>query len=286
MTDEPIDKQQLYEQLEEAGEQYVSEGDLENAIACFDAMLQQKRTAYGLLLLAQAYRLNHEPEEAHQCISEAIAMEEENHWLRFELGLIFMQWEKWEEAYQPISEMVKLEPKNDLFLAHYGLILYHLGEYDEAIDVCTRALNVDPNFVMALEARGDSHAALDRFEAAREDFALASEYATDLEDVYRLSLSHAWTLLRLNAAEEALRLCLEVAEQAPDYLLAYQLMGDTFVDMDKLDEAVKAYSMAIDLAPNHAINHLNRHAVFLKLGDEERAAVDLARARELDPDIE
>jgi len=140
MTDDPIDKQQLYEQLEEAGEQCVSEGDLENAIACFDAMLQQERTAYGLLLLAQAYRLNHEPEEAHQYISEAIAMEEENHWLRFELGLIFMQWE---EAYEPISGLVNLEPKNDLFLAHYGLILYHLGEYDEAVQICTSALDID-----------------------------------------------------------------------------------------------------------------------------------------------
>lgn len=55
----------------------------------------------------------------------------------------------------------------------------------------------------------------------------------------------------------------------------------------RLDDAIKNYTMALDLTPNSVTLLLNRAAAYIETGDNERAQADYERVRHLDPtDVE
>lgn len=69
----------------------------------------------------------------------------------------------------------------------------------------------------------------------------------------------------------------------PDNAYMHYLLGSTFSLQNRLNEATQAYSRSIELFPEYVSALVNRGEIYLKLGDFQRAAADLRKAVELDP---
>lgn len=69
----------------------------------------------------------------------------------------------------------------------------------------------------------------------------------------------------------------------PDNAYMHYLLGSTFSLQDRLKEALEAYSRSIELFPAYVSALVNRGEIYLKLGDFQRAAADLGKAVEMDP---
>ncbi|HUN08582.1 MAG TPA: tetratricopeptide repeat protein [Aggregatilineales bacterium] len=70
----------------------------------------------------------------------------------------------------------------------------------------------------------------------------------------------------------------------PDFVDAYRLRAENFIQLNQLAKAVEDYSKAIDRSPNDADLHIWRAAQYSVLGDSESATADFNTALTLEPD--
>lgn len=81
-----------------------------------------------------------------------------------------------------------------------------------------------------------------------------------------------------------------VTDAAPENVLAWAGLGNCAVALQKLDEALEAYGNAIDLSDGRFPSstwmvHLNRGAVLLSMGEQEKALADLDTAAAQGPQV-
>lgn len=84
-------------------------------------------------------------------------------------------------------------------------------------------------------------------------------------------LAHA-NLLRMRGKwEEAMRACSEILRQFPNNVHAHALMGDIYRDQGNLDEAALWYKLALDLAPDSAVDRRRLEQVQQELEIRQQA---------------
>lgn len=84
-------------------------------------------------------------------------------------------------------------------------------------------------------------------------------------------LAHA-NLLRMRGKwEEAMRACSEVLRQFPNNVHAHALMGDIYRDQGNLEEAAQWYKLALDLAPDSAVDRRRLEQVQQELEIRQQA---------------
>src|SRR5260370_12769552 len=110
-----------------------------------------------------------------------------------------------------------------------GNQLYDRAHYQEALQAYERAIQLDPNFAEAHDARGDALSSLERSQEALA----AYEQAIQLDPNY----AHAY--------EQSIRL-------DPSCASTYNGEGNTLYDLNHYQEALAAYEQAIQLDPKLA----------------------------------
>jgi len=84
-------------------------------------------------------------------------------------------------------------------------------------------------------------------------------------------LAHA-NLLRMRGQwEEAMRVCADVLRQFPSNVHAHALMGDIYRDQGNLEEAAQWYKLALDLAPDSAVDRRRLEQVQQELELRQKA---------------
>lgn len=84
-------------------------------------------------------------------------------------------------------------------------------------------------------------------------------------------LAHA-NLLRMRGKwEEAMRACSELLRQFPNNVHAHALMGDIYRDQGNLEEAAQWYKLALDLAPDSAVDRRRLEQVQQELEIRQQA---------------
>ncbi|MEJ5251775.1 MAG: tetratricopeptide repeat protein [Chthonomonadetes bacterium] len=84
-------------------------------------------------------------------------------------------------------------------------------------------------------------------------------------------LAHA-NLLRMRGKwEDAIRACSEVLRQFPNNVHAHALMGDIYRDQGNLEEAAQWYKLALDLAPDSAVDRRRLEQVQQELQIRQQA---------------
>lgn len=121
-----------------------------------------------------------------------------------------------------------------------------IDDIEGALLFCARALEQDPSFAAAYEARADVHLGQDKLNEAYEDASKAVECGPDRPD-------------------------------------AYHLRALASVRLGQVEDAVKDYGRAIELNPSKAVYHRNRALARKSLGDYERSLDDVERCIKLDP---
>jgi tetratricopeptide (TPR) repeat protein len=130
-----------------------------------------------------------------------------------------------------------------------GRFEYSDGQYEQALSFFDEALKIEPGNTTYLISRGQTLMKLKRYEDAEAQFE-------------RL----------LSMGDQA---------EASGYVELGALYGQT----KRYGEAAQAYGRAIELTPNRADLYLARGAMYLEMGDDDRAEAEFRLAAEKDPNL-
>jgi tetratricopeptide (TPR) repeat protein len=182
-----------------------------------------------------------------------------------------------------IDAALKLEPDNAEALGMKASLLSTQKDYAAAVTAYDAALakpdgdklDLRRGRAIALYKSGKTGEAEKAFAEIRAD----SKSARDLNN---LCWDQATARIQVTAAAEE---CREAVKLAPDDATYSDSLGMALLRLGDVDEALKAYSDAIEKA-HLAASYMGRAFVYLKKGDSANASADRAEALKRDPDIE
>jgi Tfp pilus assembly protein PilF len=127
----------------------------------------------------------------------------------------------------------------ELFLE--GARILTLKQFDSALEIFNRVLEIDPNYIKALEARAVIYIQKNELELAQNDL----EKAINIE---------------------------------PENARLYFRLGQIYYRKKDLDKALELFTKAIDLEPTYPAAYMARSQVLREKGLEEAADLELDKA--------
>ncbi len=160
-----------------------------------------------------------------------------------------------------------------------GSVYYLSGDYVSAAQELIEAVRLKPDSTTAYFLLGESYAAAERFQPAIET-AFESYLKTAPRDSW--AYYHYAMILRsgrndpgaANALHEALRV-------NPNFAEAHLQLGILAVAQENTKAAIADLEEAVRLAPDLALAHYHLGLAYRKIGNQERARVELDRFRSL-----
>ena len=170
--------------------------------------------------------------------------------------------------------------KSDRVFCNYGVILRELGNLKEAELSTRKAIELNPNYVMAHSNLGNILRELGKLKEAE----LSTRKAIELNPNYSMAHSNLGIILRdlgkLQESEQPFRQSIELN---PYYAEAHLNLGVVLQALGKLHEAESSLRKAIEINPNSTKAHLNLGIILQNLGKLEEAELSTRKAIELNP---
>ena len=224
-----------------------------------------------------------DPEAALADVAAIVAEQPDNVQAVMVQAQIQRELEQYDEALASFAKAAELAPHSPLPPQYRGEIYYDMEEYVKAVEEFSRVLRMDPTIAAALIRRSQAYFALGKMDEALADIEAV------LRDNPGMALAHG---LRAQALAGQRRMPEAIAEMK---LLAAELPGQVdvhfqlalyYVLNEQPQEAIKAYTEAIKLDPQHYLSVRGRGDAHLSLGDHAAAIADFERALELKPEDE
>jgi Tfp pilus assembly protein PilF len=137
-----------------------------------------------------------------------------------------------------------MEPADGREMFLQGMLSFSKGDYDKSIDDLSRALESDPDYILAYLTRGVAYMKTDRAGLAIGDFDKAIE--TD-----------------------------------PEYARAHHLRGVAHAELGQHGKSLRDFDKAIELNPEYGAAYLSRANIHQKMGHDEQAREDMETVRRL-----
>jgi tetratricopeptide (TPR) repeat protein len=224
--------------------------------------------------------------------------------------------EDYGRAIADFDQAIKLSPASAKYVYDRGVAHFRAQQDDLAMADFNRALQLDPADAFALDARAQLHLARKEFRQAKADFDAASKAAPD--DIRRLEREakiydgaarfddeiavlgvliargpsaeyfnyRCWA--RAEAGQDldaAMKDCDAALKLQPDYRAAFDSRALAEVRLGRFDEAIRDYDSAAQRG-GAAASLYGRGIAEARKGQKQKADADMARARELDKDVE
>jgi lipopolysaccharide biosynthesis regulator YciM len=188
---------------------------------------------------------------AEAALEELISLDPQDHWAHRELLELQTKAQKWDDAYDTAVHLLKLQSnKSKKPLAQYkyfaGLQMYKRREYHKARILFKEAIGLDPTYVQAYLAIGDSYYEEKRLEDAVNYWnkLIAAEPAQGRLVIERLKK----TLFELGRFGEIMEICRNILEHDPKNIDArrmlaefYEKKGETHLAVELLEQIVDDY---------------------------------------------
>ncbi|KAL2392849.1 Protein bimA [Exophiala dermatitidis] len=198
------------------GNSFSLQREHEQALKCFRRATQlDPQFAYGFTLQGHEYVANEEFEKALESYRAAIAADGRHYNAWYGLGKVYEKMGKWAIAEQHYRTAAKINPTNAVLICCIGLVLERLKQPEKALQMYTRACTLAPS------------SALSRFKKAR-------------------------CLMALSRPREALAELLVLRDVVPDEANVWFLMGRLYKTLREKGNAVRAFTMALNLDPKAA----------------------------------
>lgn len=111
---------------------------------------------FTLILIYTTLSWEHKRHFLNQIVlwEDTVKKNPHNFFPRINLGIAYVQNEKWDEALAQVEESLRLNPDFALSYNNRGLILAHKGANDQALQNFSKAIELDPNNARAWNNRG------------------------------------------------------------------------------------------------------------------------------------
>jgi len=188
----------------------------------------------------------------------------------------------WAGAQRHADQLLAHYPRGEILHNIVGAIYAGAGHLNEAVAHYDRAIALAPDFIEALNNRGNALFGLKRLEPALASFDAAIRLKPDYADPH---INRGIVLGKLKRDEEALAALnagIRLDSNKPD---AYNNRGNLFLRQHRLADALADYEIAIRLRPNYAEALLNRGNALKMLMRPEEAVASYDRAIALMPSL-
>ncbi len=169
-------------------------------------------------------------------------------------------------------------PQNHEVLYGLGLACYRLERYEEAVEYLNQALEVKPNYILALTRRGMAYRGLKETQRAEADFEQAIGLTPGDADDWR---GRGIVLCELGRNEDAIAAYDTAIEIKPDDYNAWNNRGNALDNLERYEDVVASYDKAIEIKPDYYDAWLNRGIALRHLERYEDAVASYNKAIEI-----
>lgn len=171
---------------------------------------------------------------------------------------------EWEQAIACYQQATAINPNSVTAYHNWGDALLNLERWEEAVDIYRRSLKINPNFDWSYYNLGEALIQLQRWEEAIVAYQTAMDFNPSLPGIHN-KLANAFFKRAVTDRELLLNDYLQAIEENPyvveNYHRAIELqpsdaklylgLGNALVINHKLDEAIVAYQIALQLDPEY-----------------------------------
>jgi tetratricopeptide (TPR) repeat protein len=273
--------------------------------------------AFSWAKLGQIFRYLKRYKEALNAYNRSIGLQAENAWAHNGRGIVLERMERYSEALAAYQRAAELAPNDVWYWYNAGNVLCLLERYAEAADVLRHAISLNPDHANSWARLGsalhhlnqdeDARTALEKAVALEQDFGwawgeLGQVYETlgfkeEAASAYREAgdpahntenalLQQVDRLLDINQAGQAADLLQEALADEERSAPLWSKYGVVMRRMNRHDDALNAFTRAVELDPRQAWTHNGRGLALSALGRHDEALAEYQRAAELnDEDI-
>lgn len=183
-------------------------------------------------------------------------------------------------AIADFNAAIRLDPKLAAAFNKRGVAYYEKHDYDRAIADHTEAIRLDPKYSDAFVQRGmayaygkkDSDRGIEDFsEAIRLDSKSAAAF-------FNRGVVYAYPSTGTPNNERAIKEYTEAIRLSPNYSEAYFFRGVAYQNGTQFDRAIADYGEATRLNPDYGIAFSNRASIYQSRKDYDRAIADYTQA--------
>jgi len=197
---------------------------------------------------------------------------------KFEESKNLYEKKDFQRAIFKLNEAIELNPNFSKAYNARGFLYNNLKNYNQAIQEFNQAIILNPNFDWAYNNRGLSYAHLKNYTRAISDFNQAIKINPNDEETY---YNRGLTYYYLKNYSQAIADYNQAINLNPNNADAYNNRGWTYFNLKNYTQALKDSNKAIELDKNNAYAYDTRGNAYKALGRNEEAEADLAKAREL-----
>jgi O-antigen biosynthesis protein len=171
---------------------------------------------------------------------------------------------EWQQAIACYREAIAINPKSVTAYQQWGEALLSLEQWEEAIDIYHRSLKINPDFDWSYYNLGEALSQLERWEEAIIAYQQGLDLNPNLPSIYKKLantfyqravvdresiLDYYRNLIKVNPEEVSFYH--QALELQPQDAQLYLGLGNALVVNNKLDQAIVAYQMALQLQPDN-----------------------------------
>jgi tetratricopeptide (TPR) repeat protein len=220
-------------------------------------------------------------EEAIPILQDYLEKNPNNGPLQFTLGKAFVMTKRYEEAVPALMKSLALKP--DQAGAHFYLGIVHssMGQDDEALKEFVAEIPISPNEDAAYSNAAALYEKQGKLDEALEYYKKAAEANPKRADLHA-SMAGIYEKKGNKTAAEAEYKALADIDPNNAAVTWYNI-GALAKNNDRNEEAVRAFTKAVELDPNYAVAHRELGYALVKQGDFKGAAVHFNRYVALAP---
>ncbi|MBP7211759.1 tetratricopeptide repeat protein [bacterium] len=267
---------------------YVKEENMDEAVNCYKRVLEsnpQNRTALVKLATVNQTFFPENVDESIDCYNKLLEIESDKAPIYYELGHLYLKKEDKVHSICAFKLALENDSENPFYNNALAYAFVQAELYDDAIEYYQKAIKLNPDkkwTALVCQALGSIYAqASENNEAAIASFQAGIILDPDNAEIY-MSLGDVY--MAENDLDKAIRAyCDAISVDASDYR-AFSKTGLALWEKDYLEEAIVAYTKAIDLNPDYDIAQNNLGVIYLDgIGTPKQALPFFKRAIEINP---
>ena len=200
-------------------------------------------------------------------------------------GLAFLELRQFEEAEKYFRRALEINPNYMLAFLNLGESLRMQQRYEESLEFYRAALSLNPGSASVHAAMGASLFRLKRYEAAVSSMERALAIKPNLPRAHTFHYFTGYALQETNQLDDAGEHYEKALQISPHFWKAIDRLAGLRFAQGNYKESLGLYKTLVKIDPENAVAHYNVGAALLKLGRTEEALASFERTLSLDPTI-